>query len=138
MSFAAFPCKGLSLFSDKFFRFCTYKISELRKPLLEAIQGKIFKTRGLTYLFPARGWKHFIIQRRYFFILYVSLTYSPQGDGNYMIPHTPCTVNFISLTYLFPARGWKHKIVRKAIYNHALSHLPIPRKGMETKLPVEP
>ena len=61
----------------------------------------------------------------------VSLTYSPQGDGNKgkQLTQGRLTPRF---TYLFPARGRKQTLSVTAKLDQLMFHLPIPRKGTET------
>ena len=132
MSFGALSCKGYSVFFERFLEFCTYKIGELRKLPLEPIQGKGFKSRGFTYLFPARGWKHEQPDGSRILGIMVSLTYSPQGDGNLI---DSMAVVFRGKFHLFiPRKGMETFETCLSRAASSLFHLPIPRKGMETYL----
>ncbi len=130
LSVGSLPCKDFSDFFLPFAKVCLYKIGERRKPPLEALLCKGFKSKGRTYLFPARGRKrnfkncvanffvesHLPLPRKgtetlikfwpSLSALTVALTSSPQGDGNGKVDLLRCGIS--CRTYLFPARGRKH------------------------------
>ncbi|MBD2219644.1 hypothetical protein H6G33_21740 [Calothrix sp. FACHB-1219] len=89
-----------------------------------------FKARGYSYLYPARGWKPHL-NELHDLTHEVTVTFTPQGDGNWYVPSTPYLRAAVTVT--FTPQGDGNFQQNEILSITSMLQLPLPRKGMETQ-----